>query len=364
MNAYNLDFPRFHGEPPARGVIRSQAEDFQVDEQLGFEPLGSGEHLFVLLRKRGENTQWIARQLAQIAGIKPMDVNYAGLKDRHAVTTQWFSLWLPGQPDPDLSGLPDSVTVLKTARHTRKLKRGGHRCNRFILRIRELQLSGDVEQRLAAIRDQGVPNYFGEQRFGHGGGNLVQADKLFKGEIKIRDRHKRSMAISSARSYLFNRVVAERIRQGCWNSYLAGDKPMIRGSSNLSTETDPELLAAAIERIELHPTAPLMGRGRALVEDQALALEAAMLDGFESWCQGFERLGQARERRSVRFLPQQFSWQQTAPAELEVSFELPPGSYATSVLREICDYRVAAGQGVEAVAADAPYAAEGSEAGS
>ena len=132
MNPYDLDFPRFHGAPPATGVIRSLPEDFQVDEQLGFEPEGRGEHLFVLLRKRGENTQWIARQLAELAGIKPVDVNYAGLKDRHAVTTQWFSLWLPGQPDPDLSGLPDTVSVLKTARHSRKLKRGGHRCNRFV----------------------------------------------------------------------------------------------------------------------------------------------------------------------------------------------------------------------------------------
>ncbi len=347
MNLYDIDFPRFHGIPPASGVIRSQPEDFQVDEQLGFEPEGSGEHLFVLLRKRGENTQWIARQLAELAGIKPLDVNYAGLKDRHAITTQWFSLWLPGRPDPDLSDLPDSVTVLRTVRHSRKLKRGGHRCNRFVLRMRELRCHGDLEQRLQAIRDQGLPNYFGEQRFGHGGGNLIQADKLFKGEIKIRDRHKRSMAISAARSYLFNRVLAERIRQGFFDTYLAGDRPVIRGSSNLSHETDPVLLATGIERLELHPTAPLMGRGRALVEDQALALEESMLEGFESWCQGFERLGQARERRSVRFLPQQFSWQLLAPDLLEVSFELPPGTYATSVLREICDYRVASGQGAE-----------------
>lgn len=356
MNTYSLDFPRFHGEPPASGVIRSVAEDFQVDEQLGFEPDGTGEHLFVLLRKRGENTQWIAAQLATLAGIKPMDVNYAGLKDRHAVTTQWFSLWLPGQPDPDLSGLPDSVTVLQTTRHSRKLKRGGHRCNRFVLRIRDLQLSGDLESRLEAIRDFGVPNYFGEQRFGHGGGNLTQADKLFNGEIKIRDRHKRSMAISAARSYLFNRVVAARIERGCFDRYLAGDKAMIRGSSNLSHEADFALLAAAIERIELHPTAPLMGRGRALVEDQALALETELLVGFEAWCQGFERLGQARERRSVRFLPQQFSWQQLEPELLELSFELPPGTYATSVLREICDYRVAAGQGADNAGTVSPEA--------
>ena len=352
MNPYDLDFPRFHGAPPATGVIRSLPEDFQVDEQLGFEPEGRGEHLFVLLRKRGENTQWIARQLAELAGIKPVDVNYAGLKDRHAVTTQWFSLWLPGQPDPDLSGLPDTVSVLKTARHSRKLKRGGHRCNRFVLRIRELQLNGDLEQRLQAIRDRGVPNYFGEQRFGHLGGNLTQADKLFKGEIKIRDRHKRSMAISAARSYLFNRVLAERIRRGYFDTYLAGDRPVIRGSSNLSHEPDSTLLASGIERLELHPTAPLMGRGRALVEDQALALEESMLEGFESWCQGFERLGQARERRSVRFLPQHFSWQQLAPDLLEVSFELPPGTYATSVLREICHYQVAAGQGAAAATAE------------
>ncbi|MFT6914302.1 MAG: tRNA pseudouridine13 synthase [Motiliproteus sp.] len=341
MTVYNLDFPRFHGEPPARGVIRVVPEDFRVDEQLGYTPAGSGEHLYVLLRKRGENTQWIARQLADLAGIRPMDVNYAGLKDRHAVTSQWFSLWLPGQPDPDLSGLPSSVTVLKTARHNRKLKRGGHQCNRFVLRIRNLELSGDLEQRLEAIRHKGVPNYYGEQRFGHGGGNLTQANKLFRGEIKIRDRLKRGIAISAARSYLFNRVVAERISQGCLDRYLPGDKPMLRDSSNLSQEADP---ASGIERLELHPTAPLMGRGRALVEDQALALETAILEGYAGWCQGLERLGLARERRAVRFLPQQFSWQRPEPDQLELSFELPPGTYATSVLRELCHYSVASGQ--------------------
>ncbi len=352
MNRYNLDFPRLYGEPPATGVIRSEPEDFQVDEQLGFEPEGAGEHLFVHLRKRGENTQWIARQLARIVGIKPMDVSYAGLKDRHAVTTQWFSLWLPGQPDPDLSSLPDTVEVLQTIRHNRKLKRGGHQANRFSLRIRQLKLADGhtfdaLEQRLQRIADRGIPNYFGEQRFGHDGGNLEQADKLFSGEIRIRDRHKRSMAISSARSYLFNRVLAKRIDLGCLDAYLPGDKPVIRGTSNLTPETDPAALTVAIEELALHPTAPMMGRGRALVEDQALELESAILAEFESWCQGLERLGQVRERRSVRFLPRNFCWQQPQQDWLELSFELPPGTYATSVLREICDYRVGAGQAAE-----------------
>ena len=344
---YDLDFIRCYGEPLCSGVIRSIPEDFQVDEQLGFEPCGEGEHLFIQLRKRGENTQWIARQLARLTGLAPKDVSYAGLKDRHAVTTQWFSLWLPGRTDPDLSGLPESVEILRTLRHNRKLKRGGHRANRFTLRIRELDPEVELEQRLIEIRDQGVPNYFGEQRFGHDGGNLQLADKLLRGEIRIRDRHKRSMAISAARSYLFNLVVAARIESGVWNRYLDGDKPVIRGSSNLSQDSDPALLSTQIEQIELHPTAPMMGRGRALVEAKALALEADILERFEPWCQGLERLGQARERRSVRFLPREFSWHKPAPDQLELSFELPPGTYATSVLREICRYRVGLGQGAD-----------------
>lgn len=342
MSTYDLDFPRYHGEPADSGVIRQCPEDFQVDEQLGFEPSGEGEHLFILLRKRGENTQWIARQLAKLAGVALKDVSYAGLKDRHAVTTQWFSLWLPGRDDPDLSGLPDTVEILQSARHSRKLKRGGHRANRFVLRIRELDAAQVPDQRLQAIRDQGVPNYFGEQRFGIDGGNLELADKLLAGEIRIRDRHKRSMAISAARSYLFNLVVAERLQLGVWNRYLDGDKPVIRGSSNLSQDTDPGLLREQIERIELHPTAPLMGRGRALVEGRSLALETGILQRFEHWGAGLEKLGQHRERRSVRFLPRDFGWQWLADDQLEVCFELPPGTYATSVLREICRYRVAA----------------------
>ncbi|WP_207802569.1 tRNA pseudouridine(13) synthase TruD [Motiliproteus coralliicola] len=342
MSQYDLDFPRVHGAPVDAGVIRSLPEDFQVDEQLGFEPCGEGEHLFILLRKRGENTQWIARQLAKLAGIELKDVSYAGLKDRHAVTTQWFSLWLPGRADPDLSGLPDSVEILQRARHNRKLKRGGHRANRFVLRIRELDQTLIPESLLETIRDRGVPNYFGEQRFGHDGGNLELADKLLAGEIRIRDRHKRSMAISAARSYLFNLIVAERIRRGVWDAYLEGDRPVIRGSSNLTPETDPAELSRQIEAIETHPTAPMMGRGRALVESESLALETDILQRFEHWGAGLEKLGQTRERRSVRFLPREFSWRWLQSDQLQLSFELPPGTYATSVLREICRYRVAA----------------------
>ena len=341
----DLDFPRLYGQPASQGVIRSVPEDFQVEEQLGFEPDGTGEHLLVQLRKRGENTQWIARQLAKQAGIAPKDVSYCGLKDRHAVTTQWFSLWLPGRDDPDLSGLPETVEVLQSGRHGRKLKRGAHRANRFVLIVRELAQSEPLEERLEQIRERGVPNYFGEQRFGHEGSNLCQADKLFRGEIRIRDRHKRGMAISAARAYLFNRVLAERIRRGCLDRYLDGDKAVVRGSSNLTQETDSILLSQQIDNLELHPTAPMMGRGRPLVEGAALALETDILTGFENWCEGLERLGQARERRSVRFLPRQFEWHWIEPQLLQLSFELPPGTYATSVLREICEYRVAAGAG-------------------
>ncbi|WP_207061764.1 tRNA pseudouridine(13) synthase TruD [Motiliproteus sp. SC1-56] len=337
--SYSLDFPRYHGAPPSRGAIRTRPEDFRVDEFLSYEPDGEGEHLWLQVEKRGNNTQWVARQLAKRAGINPTDVSYAGLKDRHALTTQWFSLWLPGKAAPDLDHLGEGIKVLRAVRHGRKLKRGGHQSNRFTLRIRDLEVTGDLEARLLAIRDRGVPNYFGEQRFGLDGGNLQQADQLLAGNLRIRDRHRRSLIISSARSYLFNSVVAARIEGGVLDRYLEGDKLMLAGSSDLLKADSEEDFQAGIDAWRYHPTAPLMGRGRALVEAESLAMEADILARFVPWCEGLERLGQVRERRSVRFRPRAFNWLTPEPGVLELSFELPPGTYATSVLRECCLYR-------------------------
>lgn len=339
---YSLDFPYAHGTPVAEGVIRSTDDDFEVEELLGFEPSGQGEHLYLWIEKRDNNTQWVAGQLARWADLRPQDVGYAGLKDRRAVTRQWFSLWSPGRelPDPQALALP-GVRVLRALRHDRKLKRGMHLGNRFRLVLRQLTPCAALEGRLEAIARAGVPNYYGEQRFGIGGGNLDGAEQLLSGGRRVKDRNRRGLLLSAARSYLFNQVLAERVRLQNWNAYLDGDRLMLAGSTNLLSLEESATAAARVARAELHPTAPLWGRGRALVEGDSLALETAILAPFASWMDGLERAGLTRERRALRLLPDGMRWQWLDAESLAISFLLPPGTFATSVLRECCNYRVA-----------------------
>ena len=158
----DLELPYAYGNPPLTAVLRSTPEDFQVEEILGYDADGNGEHALLWVEKRGANTDWVARELAKFAGIPPLNVGYAGLKDRHAVTRQTFSVQLAGKPDPDWSAFPaEGVKVLAATRHTRKLKRGALRGNRFVLVLR--QVDGDravADQILKQIAQRGVPNYF------------------------------------------------------------------------------------------------------------------------------------------------------------------------------------------------------------
>ncbi|MFQ5610281.1 MAG: tRNA pseudouridine(13) synthase TruD, partial [Woeseiaceae bacterium] len=215
-------------------IIRTQASDFIVDEVLGFSPDGEGEHDFLVIRKTGANTAWVARQLAHYAGIPARDVGYGGLKDRHAITTQAFTVRRPGRAAPDWSRFVASgVEIRAIARHGRKLRRGAHKGNRFRIRLRGKELehhSKAISERIAVIRELGIPNYFGEQRFGHGGRNLELARSMFAGKRLKRD--KRSIAISAARSYIFNRTLDARVRDGSWNSLRAGDLANLDGTGS------------------------------------------------------------------------------------------------------------------------------------
>ena len=167
MNELQLLGPRAYGEALGTAVLKAIAEDFQVDEVLDIPISGEGEHLWIWVEKRGLNTEEAARRIAKAAGVPLRTVSYAGLKDRQALTRQWFSVQLPGKADPDLSVAEnDTLKILKTARHKRKLQRGAHSANGFTLRL--TQFAGDkpaIEERLQLIAKQGIPNYFGEIRF-------------------------------------------------------------------------------------------------------------------------------------------------------------------------------------------------------
>lgn len=311
------DHPYAHGEPCLQGVMRTFTEDFIVDENLGFEPEGDGEHIYLHLRKRHVNTDWLAQQIAKFAGVKRNDVGFCGLKDRHAETSQWMSVYLPRGPEPDweelLAQLTGDIKLIRVTRGRRKLRRGGHHSNAFQLIVRCQTPVNEValQERLKRIAQLGVPNYFGEQRFGRQGQNLVAADAWLVGGRKIRDRSQKSMIMSAARSHLFNLVLAQRIRDGSWCSVLDGDVSY-----------------------DGFPTGPLWGRGRSAADLGPAQTERLALEPVQAWLSGLEHCGLDQERRSMVLMPDNFQWQLTADA-LRLTFNLLPGQYATALLREI-----------------------------
>jgi tRNA pseudouridine13 synthase len=327
---------RAHGEPLFRGNYRVEEKDFEVIEELGFALDGEGEHEFLLIEKLGANTDWVAREISRFAGVRPMDVGYAGRKDRHARTEQWFSIRVVNR-SVDWSALDiEGVRVLAVRRHTRKLKRGAHSGNRFRIRVIDDGRAPlrDLLKRIDAIREQGVPNYFGPQRFGRN--NLERAAELFAGK-KLR-RNTRSMAISAARAAIFNAILDRRVRDGSWNQLLAGDVANLDGTGSVFVvdAVDAEL-EQRIDSRDIHPTASLWGsRATYRAGRDCALLEAEAGAGLADLARGLENARIDTAQRSCRVMPAGLALA-TTPGSLTVSFRLPAGAFATSVLRELGD---------------------------
>lgn len=330
--------PHAWGGAVLRAVMRSVPEDFRVDEIDGFEATGTGEHALLTIEKRGLNTAEVARRLARWAGVAEMAVGYAGLKDRHAVTRQRFSVHLPGRETPSIDGLMgDELTVLEQTRHVKKIPRGALVGNRFELTLREVDGEQDaIGERLAQVAAEGVPNWFGEQRFGRGGGNIEAALAMFAGRRVRRDQ--RSHLLSAARSELFNRVLAERVRDGSWNQPLDGEAWMLDSSrAAFGPEPWSEGLAGRLAAFDIHPSAPLWGKGELRSEGAARALELAALDAPDAHAmrRGLEAAGLRQERRATRLGPQDLAWDWPGERVLRLRFSLPRGTYATALLAEL-----------------------------
>ncbi|WP_432697648.1 tRNA pseudouridine(13) synthase TruD [Marinobacterium sp. YM272] len=334
--------PRWlHGEPGVSATLRATPDDFKVVEQLGFEPDGEGEHQFLYIRKRGENTDWVARQLANFCQVSPRDVSYAGKKDRHAVTEQWFCVHLPGHRASlnwKLFG-GDTIEVLRAEKHGRKLRLGSLQGNRFELRLRDVSDGAELERRFALLA-QGVPNYFGEQRFGHNFGNIDKGLALIAGRLKERQRHKKGLYISAVRSWLFNRLISERIGRGLWDSLLEGDVLMINGSQSCFRydNADPSI-AERLAKGELNLTGPMWGRGELMTEAAAREFEQEVYAVESTVCEQLEQLGLKQERRSLRLVPESLAIERESDGQWRLGFDLPAGSFATSVLRELCNWQ-------------------------
>jgi tRNA pseudouridine13 synthase len=330
--------PYAYAGAPLRGALRASPDDFFVDEQLGFEPDGAGEHVFLRIEKRGANTDWIARELAKFAGVPPMNVSYSGIKDRHAVTRQTFSVHMPGKkPEPDWRAFDsEERRVLSSARHSRKLKRGAHKSNAFKIVVRDVTGDrGRAESIVHRIAAHGVPNYFGEQRFGRGAANVARALAMFAG--KRVQRHERSLLLSAARSEMFNRVLAERVTHGNWNTPLEGEVWMLRGTHSIF---GPEpITAEMVERCglgDIQPTGPLWGEGDLRTTADALRIERQIGEGAPKLIVGLQKAGLRHERRSLVLMPENLATEWLAENVFSIQFELAAGAYATVVLREIC----------------------------
>lgn len=337
-----------NGPPAVCGQLRMSAEDFFVVEELGFQPDGEGEHVLLYIEKRNTNTDWLARQLARLAGVRSMDVSYAGLKDRNAQTRQWFSIYLPSNKSPDWLALEtNEITILSESRHRRKLRRGCHRGNHFVIGLRELQ--GDLTdtwQRLEQIRNSGVPNYFGPQRFGHGGANLDKAQALLSAQHKVKDRQKRGLYLSAARAFLFNQVLSQRVSMANWDTPVAGDVMLLDGTGSFfSTQTVSEEILLRTRQQDIHPSGPLWGQGESSVALQARQIEQSALQAYAAWCEGLAGFGLKQDRRSLRLPVRELTaeWKEDE-ALLRLAFFLPRGAFATSVVRELVDVRSAEDQ--------------------
>lgn len=354
-----VTLPAALGTPLLQARFKSRPEDFVVTEDLGFDCSGDGEHLWLLIRKTGLSTTELAGRLARATGLRAADISWSGMKDKQGVCTQWFSLHSPGKEVTGLQQLEsDVIQIVARERNNRKLRRGSHRGNEFLIRLRDVDLRSagtdlqqalvDLELRIKTIRQSGVPNYFGEQRFGRA--NLADAEAWFGGGTadgaqrkeqkgSRPDRQQRSMLLSAARSAIFNAVLARRVEDGNWCRYIPGDVMNLDGSGSVFVpDSWDDTLQGRLDSLDIHLTGPMWGRGETRSTGEAGQLEASVAAQFPAFCDGLQRHGLNQERRSLRLPVQALDCRHLGEGTLEISFKLPAGGYATAVLHELCYY--------------------------
>ena len=308
---YDLNFPRASQIHPARGVIKQETADFYVEELMNPNLAGDGEHVWLWIEKDGQNTEYVAKQIARYANVRVMDVGFSGMKDRWAVTRQWFSVYLGAQVEPDWNTLElEGVRILTAARHSKKLRRGEHHGNSFVIVVRALEDYDELESNLTSLKELGFPNYFGLQRFGMKGANLERGELYFEGKIKA-SRSQRSFYLSAARSFLFNLNLAQAVVNGEWLNNESGGP--------LYGDPQPEV-------VEITPS-------EQLIFDQHIAL-----------VKGLHKNRLRLERRPYRVVPEALEWSVGVDDSVTLSFQLPTGVFATSLLDEIIKVTVASGQ--------------------
>ena len=327
----------------ASGTIRTIPEDFKVTEINSIELSGIGEHLWLYIQKTNCNTDWVANQLANICQVPRRQVGYAGLKDRHAITQQWFSVQLAKITDSDTinKALPQDVIILASSVHNKKIKIGQLEANQFEIIIRDID--GDrshIDNNIQIIKTQGVPNYFGPQRFGNDMGNIQKAQDWFSGHYKVKSRNLKSLLISTARSHIFNSIVANRIKNKTWNTPINGDIFQLDKSHSWFHEHDAEAeeISKRLNEFDIHITAAMPGEDCVQSTGDCAKLESFIINKFPLYQQGFVKFRLKQDRRAMRINPidLNYEWKNNS---LKLSFKLLSGAYATGILREIINYQ-------------------------
>lgn len=361
-------------QPLRQATYKTQNNDFIVNEVLPLDFTGEGEHLWLHIKKSGINTAYLAKLLSEWAEIPLRDIGYSGLKDRHALTTQWFSLRIPKKQLPNSEFAPvdisdnESVTIIAQHWHHKKLNRGTHRANQFTITLREIEFASNIaatdakqatEQHLATISKTGVPNYFGPQRFGYEGNNIAEALRLFarpipaskpktkKSKRKRPPREQNAMELSAARSLIFNEILAARVRVGNWDTGLAGEVFNLDGSGSIfGSEAIDDALRARMMSGDIHPTGVLWGVGNDKVSGMAAQLESDIVSYnalLTQLAMGLEQRDVKAQRRALRLPIEALSWEWLDASDsneqaLILSFTLTTGSFATSVLASIVQH--------------------------
>jgi tRNA pseudouridine13 synthase len=327
-------------KPNSKAVFKHITDDFIVKEQLPFQPDGTGTHAFLWIEKTSLNTLFVIELLAKFTGLAAKHIGYAGLKDKQAITSQWFSINLEGLSEPNWAGFSHpGVKIKKITYHKKKLKTGSVKANEFTILLRNIEAvnADEIEQRLEKISHYGVPNYFGPQRFGINNQNISKAADWFSGKIKINQRSQKSIILSAARSMLFNQLLSQRITEYGWHQIISGEVMMLNGSHSIFVVSDPaeKEIQSRFDNKDIHPTLSLWGKGELMSKLELLKLENNLFQQFSDWCKSLENKGLKKDRRVMRVIPEKLQYHWINKNQLQLKFSLPKGCYATSILREL-----------------------------
>jgi len=326
--------------PPIGGRVGSEPEDFLVDELPAYAASGNGEHQYLQLRKRLLTTPELVRRVARAVGVNERDIGYAGLKDKYAVTTQWLSVGTKTPISAELD-LGPGVEVLAVTRHENKLRTGHLLGNRFTITL--VGVHPDALTRAHAIVERlkadGLPNYFGAQRFGHGGRNLPDSVSWLGRGGRGRNRFEQKLFPSVVQSEIFNRYLSARLALGT-GQLIEGEVVRLEGAGAVFRVDDVAAEQPRFAAGDLHLTGPMIGPKMRPAGGAALALEQRIsgelgLDERMLGTLGREAPGARRDLFAP--LPDLVVEAVTDRAEpaLRLAFTLPAGGYATEVLRQL-----------------------------